>query len=582
MRNEELYIDGQLVDLDDNTKITLNYKSNIFTDLSKIVSNNSYSIKLPNTVHNQCVMDHADLPTRASTFSRTQHKSRYLRNGVEIISKANAVLMSVGSTFDIALSWGNATAFAPIVNDGKKLTELSCYTNTENVDYIEWKALGSNSERFPYIDYGFKIGDTKVWYHPIVSVDWILSEICKDNNVTFAFPENRKAFISNLVVPLLTRKGGRVNSEEGKVLFKINGTINRTYYLFYEASESSKSSDYFDLTQDVKRSLKDGKLLLTPNFKSGRDDLWVITGENETKLEYELVDGAYKYLYNIPIEIDVESGDLILIYSKSGYIDYWNSSNVNDRAVELSIIPSAVELGMSFPFIENLPEIKQIDFIKAIASMVGVFALPSNDGTGLINFISMDDLVANIPKAVDWTRKVVASYRENKPNEITFTLDNFGQNNYLRWKEDSTVKGDYSGVIKIDDATIDNEVDAITLPFSGTLMYGGNAKIPLYSYNDDGELEESSVQPRLLILNGTKCTFNGLSWDTLIAQHYSNYQKNIRQPIIIKEKIELSEIELKSLDVTVPVYLAQYGKYYAIISVKAEDTGICECEFLQL
>ena len=39
MRNDELYIDGHLVDMDDDTKVTLNYKSNIFTDLSKIVSN---------------------------------------------------------------------------------------------------------------------------------------------------------------------------------------------------------------------------------------------------------------------------------------------------------------------------------------------------------------------------------------------------------------------------------------------------------------------------------------------------------------------------------------------------------------
>ena len=32
MRNDLLFIDGELVDLDDSTKITLNYKSNLFTD----------------------------------------------------------------------------------------------------------------------------------------------------------------------------------------------------------------------------------------------------------------------------------------------------------------------------------------------------------------------------------------------------------------------------------------------------------------------------------------------------------------------------------------------------------------------
>ena len=42
MRNDLLFIDGELVDLDDSTKITLNYKSNLFTDLSKIVSKFCY------------------------------------------------------------------------------------------------------------------------------------------------------------------------------------------------------------------------------------------------------------------------------------------------------------------------------------------------------------------------------------------------------------------------------------------------------------------------------------------------------------------------------------------------------------
>ena len=44
MRNDMLFIGDKLMDLDDDTKVTLNFKSNIFTDLSKIISNNSYTI----------------------------------------------------------------------------------------------------------------------------------------------------------------------------------------------------------------------------------------------------------------------------------------------------------------------------------------------------------------------------------------------------------------------------------------------------------------------------------------------------------------------------------------------------------
>ena len=44
----------------------------------------------------------------------------------------------------------------------------------------------------------------------------------------------------------------------------------------------------------------------------------------------------------------------------------------------------------------------------------------------------------------------------------------------------------------------------------------------------------------------------------------------------------LSREALKEVDVKVPVYLGQYGRYYALISVKSEDTGVCECKLLQL
>lgn len=40
--------------------------------------------------------------------------------------------------------------------------------------------------------------------------------------------------------------------------------------------------------------------------------------------------------------------------------------------------------------------------------------------------------------------------------------------------------------------------------------------------------------------------------------------------------------QLVSTDMTTPAYLAQYGKYYAILSVTAENTGIANVELLQL
>ena len=129
---------------------------------------------------------------------------------------------------------------------------------------------------------------------------------------------------------------------------------------------------------------------------------------------------------------------------------------------------------------------------------------------------------------------------------------------------------------------LESERDVVELPFAASDQFSDVAKIPIYSYDEEGNLEYNSVEPRLLAYNGVKGVFTGLDWNTLLSMYYQTYQSIIRRPIVITEKIEINDIELRDLDMTVPIYLAQYGRYYAIISIKAEDTGICECKLLQL
>ena len=62
MKNNMLFIGDKQVDLDNNTRLTQNFKSNMFIDLSRIISNSSYTIKLPNTVLNQKIIMHAEFP----------------------------------------------------------------------------------------------------------------------------------------------------------------------------------------------------------------------------------------------------------------------------------------------------------------------------------------------------------------------------------------------------------------------------------------------------------------------------------------------------------------------------------------
>lgn len=203
MIRDELYINGDKVDVGD-TDISLNYKSNLLTDISKIVSNNSYTIKLPKTAKNLALIECAHLPSSTTKFPYLKHVGNVLRNGIIIVKDANVVLLSVSEYIETALSWGNVTNFAEIVSSDKKLTDLE-YGTEEGTDWVVWNNKGSNSAQFPLINYGFNSGDSNVWYHPVITVKWILEKIQEESGVTFNFPSDKLTVINKMIIPLLTR-----------------------------------------------------------------------------------------------------------------------------------------------------------------------------------------------------------------------------------------------------------------------------------------------------------------------------------------------------------------------------------------
>lgn len=596
MRSDLLFIDGELVDLDDSTKITLNIKSNLFTDLSKIVSNNSYTIKLPATVRNQRIIKHADLPACINDYPREYHKGRYFRNGIEIIPKANAVLLSISEAIEIALTWGNSVSLSALVTEGKSLNEISSLD-----DYVQWDLnLAISDYNSPSgfivskINFGLKANEQLATNHPSVRVSYLLERIEKMYDIKFNWPEDKAMFLSKLIIPCLYRNGGSANQKEAYCKLNIAGSQDSL--LFWNTVEvGPRFGDYFKYSHPIGSTilvrfvqiLVSGTLVITPNFKSKNDNLVIFYGvswvdENFQYLPYTVIDDEYPYHYNIPYELDIQEGYFLTIGIRQGWA---NVNRTEDNSIIFSMKPKEIQIGDKYSLAENLPKIKILDFIKSICAICGVFAVMPKEERQL-SFVQVDIISDNMPKAKDWTRRVIAKGYQNKPNRMSYTLDNFAQYNRMKWKVDNTVTGLYNGVIVVEDDTLDYERDAVTMPFAASDTRGGVASVPIYSYEITGELKFDSVEPRILLEqddNGkSKGVFIGLDWMTLINQNYQTYQRLVSKPVIITEKIQISDIELKELDVTVPVYLGQYGRFYAVISVKAEDTGVCECKLLQL
>lgn len=602
MSRYELYIDNVKADIVD-MDISLAYKSNLFTDLSKIVSNNSYTIKLPKTSKNMSLIGCSHIPSSSSSFPYVIHGGRLLKDGIEIVSNANMVLVNVEEYIEVALSWGNIQGFENIVNSDKTLRDL-----TElplNGAWSYWRKMRTPDMDHPVIDYGFNDSEEGVWYHPVIDVYDIMSQIAKDNGTSFEYDRESKLF--EIRIPLLTKNGSPEQSEEcsitltpvsisgisSEILFEKNSVSN---YFFSSYGVNSDNGSYtgglinnfvntkytvsWDLTctisgtipEDLSLEMHIGdKVLLSasPYSINGDKVSFSLDGTTEIVGQYGKIAGDIKFILNGLQTENVISGyfgDVTI--SPDSEVTAYDGDGYNNR----------------YYHIPNLPEIKQIDFLKAITSMLGLFAVPKSDGSG-IRFVSFDTLIENESKAPDWSDKIIRAYHDGAPRTISFSLDGFAKNNWFRYKEDDTVKGNYDDKIVVESESLDAERDVITLPFAACDYSGSMVSIPLYSYNSEGQLEMNDVEPRLIYRSGndgTIASFKELEWGTLLGKYYSSYQEIVRNPKVISEYVRLNPVELKELDMTVPVYIRQYGGYWGLIEVKTKDNNICEVKLIKL
>lgn len=611
---DELYINGVKVDLG-KTNISLNYKSNLLSDISKIVSNNSYTIKLPKTSKNLALIECVHIPSSVSRVPYLKHTGTLVRNGIEIVKDASVVLLSVGDSIEVALSWGNVTGFANIVNNGKKLTDLS-YGTTEGADWIVWKDWSANSERFPRVNYGFNDGDPNVWYHPVVTTKWVLDKIIADNNTSIDIPEDKMGVIDKMIVPLTSKNDSQALYDKYPIGIAEDGVsyaspiypiafiqavgLNMKFNGDDSQSKFGEISSYYYAEESYQLTTRGYKFVYNSEVVKIKGSIALsfttrTTPENYIYLQIRLDGTVIDYLKPTTFQVNGNQGTVSFSVNHSFAVEEGQTLtfvfSVGEVLVDVITFPfnkiniyiskrGELYLGEKFPFVPNLPDIKQIDFIKAITSMLGLFAIPN--GTGGIKFISFDDLKTNVSRSVDWTGKLLEAYNDKTPRDIKYTLNDVAQNNRFKYKEEDAVKGNYDGNINIDDVTLDFERDAITLPFSACDTNNGVASIPVYSHDGSGKLQYKKVNPRILLIDGTNGVFKGLDWGTLISNYYQTYKGLINEAKIITEYIRLNSVELRDLEMDVPIYFGQYGCYLAIIEIKTKENDVCECKLLKL
>lgn len=599
---DELYINGQRVDMG-SSGVNLKFNSNIFKDISKVVSNNSYTINLPMTLNNERVLKIAGRPTLNDDFPRSIHTGKLYRDGFPIVESCKVHLLSIGDTIEVALTWGNSEALTALIDDGKQLNEITdtceesfVWNNQHEISDYGSEEVLFNNVLFSDIDFGMKNGETQAAIHPSVRASYIFDKLREVYGLNVSIPDSRKELYDHLLFPLTSRNGGYANFQLTKwagsyfMPVRVTALSQYWYLIFNRGEQTSQFENSFDLIDTYMgiengyktkgfRAKRNGKVRVYPDFTLITSVGYMFMGsveagtDNTTNFgffEYETMEGGFRH-YNKSIEFDVSEGDeLYLLLSEAGA--YGSGS------LTIGMIPDEVQYNEIYPIVENLPPVKSVDFLKTICNILGLYV---SNVDGSVVLTEFDKLNENKSFAKDWSDKMMG-----EAERISFQLGDFAQRNVMKYKEDDAVGMTFDGTLNVFDKWLEPESTLVDLKFAGSLNSNGRAMVKIYSYNEEGEIEYDNVEPRILLEvdNGGKSrgAFKSLSFAELTPKYYYTYQSIIVMPVVVKAKFRLSVSDVKAMDMSAPIYLRQYGKYYVIKEGTLDSDNIFDVELIQM
>lgn len=642
---QELYIDGKLMDVDEGTKVTMSIKGNLLRDVKDVVGNSTYTVNLPLTTRNRAVIDAADVIARGSWYPFTRHTARYIRDGVTIIPDGVAVVMGISSTIEIVITWGVNTTLTHVIGEGLKLTDLASTASTyypQAVTDFTWGVFRASELNYPFFyahsnwnkpledreKRAVAIANGWTWKdeRPCVRVPWILREITTEWGLSFSFPAERQDLLNRLCIPLVKDKptdytmasdtitgiryssqwrGWRYNLKNdsaGGVLDIATSPVSKI-----TTSAAKTVTLYFDARADIPNKL--AKQLIEHGAT-----LSVVTVNANNEEDFDNVASLPVEIYivgNTQTTIQVK-GTLDVELAAAGYgLEIWSMSNENKANVfftnlSVKVTPQAdhVQLQGYYPIVNNLPDITVADFLRVLCALLGVFP-KQNHGGNRLDFVTYESVWAAKTNAVDWTRRIIPSYEQERPRTMSFTPQGWAQVNHYKWKETDGYTGQSDGVITLPVETLEKERTVIDFPFalapSQVTRMGYQAAIGCYLLNNFDALNDgSATDPTFDIedhedviclvthygqdIGSTTLLINsvGLKMQNLITEYYGHLVAALSTPNIITERIRIGDVELMTLDDTKPVYLQQYGRYFAVLEITAQADGTAEVQMLTI
>lgn len=593
----ELIIEGQHVDLAPNTDITLEYVSNLVGDIGKINLSHSYTVKLPKTARNARILDDPGNPTHVSTMARRYFAAEYYRNGISLIGKARAYLLSTtGDSYEVALVWNAIPGLTEWSSAKPKLPALT------GLPTLTWKgaplATRDTTDGSFYAEYvsGARPRTTESAPHPSVTLYELTTRILGNAGIPYRMGARLAETLKShaLLVAPSHKPDLEMELAAGAQAGELNYISTMGYgsfwwFQYWQTGWDAPGDGTLETRGNMQRGpSKEMRFFLNLRLYDVAPDLYLelTSGEGSYILQpTRTEDGGYLLdaVVDLESELNLDETDYFTIkvqgLEPNGYYQY----NRYDKTRPLfalmrphDTIPANHQ--NLFPIAENLPDIGQLDFIKGALGLFGGVIIP-DDGRLILE--RYDDLLAR-RDAVDWTAKMEMSAGITK---YTGQLQGFAQENIIKYEEDVTLPISPDITLVMEDETASLTRDMLKLPFAASR---GSEAIHYKYDREKGEIDDIDIKPRVFGFtyneDGTrKLVFlEDMAGDRARKTYHGAFQSLIRKPVQISINVRLHELDLAHLDLTRPVYLGQYGKYYAILKIQTSETDLCKVELLQL
>jgi len=611
---KELFINGLKVDLDDSTKMDLQFKSFLFSTISTVQGNRTWTISLPKSSTNLKAIENVQSSDNDSIFPYRKYSVTYYENGFRLINNGNAVLIRISDRIEFCFTFGLILDQMKTLGT-KKLTEL-----TElSVDFMTW------NRSISYNDMSLGYGWANWWNytnedrsligtnpdipsqisHPVVMWWWLLSRIASDFEINLDSLKSYFLSGSNYFIgtPLKSKTGtGTLRKIDSNIITNTSNTSTENKIYFNDLDLI-----FFDVIGNNKIQKKESNIdSEIPVFIDSFVTYYtVLNPANQAIFSLIIVDKSgveratpATFTINTTLHsITINVIDFIMLkddsyfYFKPFYTGqtYYNTSLTFSTETKTATY-SNLTTGGFFPIIPNLPDMTCADFILQCSQIAGVFPQINEETPTIISFPSAQTIYDNIPVAKDWSDKLIKKKdRQSELEDVVFTVGSYTKQNTLTYKN-----GDAStqlvGSINVDNDNLEDTSQLVELKFAAGKRFSdldNTIDYPLYDIKIiDGVLttteknQSDDIIARVMNIGG----INKLFWTSdlqfagiVLSDNYASYQKIVEKPRYLKENFYLKPQDIQGIDLKIPIYLRQYGKYYAIMNLNySELTSVCE------